>query len=537
MEPHTTRYLRVLSCICCRSLSPLEMCTKLNFFTIRSDIVPLPEAGAPRIKPLNIFVAMLVPFSTYDNLARRAAFVNMPFAFKQIIRACGTFRNNRAWITSKNINGHLPTSARDLHTSFNLAARVAFTLADIGEGIKEVHIKEWYVKVGDQVRQFDNICEVQSDKASVTITSRYDGTVSKLYYNVDDVALVGKPLVDIETDKAEEQQPEASSTEEQTARNEDLEVAQEQVVKSEDNTLEHADLPTDVSEQQILLCIPSVRRLAKELKVNLSEIKGTGKNGRILKEDVLNYINSKSAEEPTPSPESPEDTIEPIKGFQKVMVKTMTDSSKIPMFVYGDEIKVTKLSEIRRSLKDLPELAELKLSFMPFFIKAVSNALHRYPVVNSSVDEQCENIIYHKSHNIGIAMDTKVGLAVPVIKGVEGLGIVEITQELNRLIEIGREGNFQPNDMVGGTFAISNIGAIGGSYMKPLILPPQVAIIALGASQVLPRFDANKNLIAEEIVNISAAADHRIIDGATMARFTQALKKQIENPYLLFLNL
>lgn len=132
--------------------------------------------------------------------------------------------------------------------------------------------------------------------------------------------------------------------------------------------------------------------------------------------------------------------------------------------MYGDEIKVTKLSELRRSLKDLPELENVKLSFMPFFVKAVSNALRRYPIINASVDEDCDNIIHHKNHNIGIAMDTKVGLAVPVVKAVESLSIVEIARELNRLIGIGREGSIAPNDMVGGTFTVSNIGAVSNRH-------------------------------------------------------------------------
>ncbi|XP_018570898.1 lipoamide acyltransferase component of branched-chain alpha-keto acid dehydrogenase complex, mitochondrial [Anoplophora glabripennis] len=420
--------------------------------------------------------------------------------------------------------------ARQIHLCCNLAARVTFKLADIGEGIREVMVKEWYVNVGDKVSQFDNICEVQSDKASVTITSRYDGTISKLYYAVDDVALVGKPLVDIQTDQADEMQPQTLSTQ-------DEEVQENEPKKSEKDELAKYLITNEVlqsTEEQTSICIPSVRRLAKEHKINLSLIKGTGKHGRILKEDILEYITKK----PETKPVVPlEDRVEPIKGFKKVMVKTMTESLKIPSLMYGDEIKVTKLSELRKSLKDLSELENIKLSFLPFFIKAVSNALQRYPIINASVDENCENITYHKNHNIGIAMDTKVGLGVPIIKGVESLSIIEIAKELNRLIQSGRDGSFSPNDMVGGTFSVSNIGAIGGSYMQPIILPPQVAIIALGASQALPRFDENKNVISEEIVNISAVADHRIIDGATMGRFTQILKKQIENPYLLFLNL
>lgn len=172
---------------------------------------------------------------------------------------------------------------------------------------------------------------------------------------------------------------------------------------------------------------------------------------------------------------------------------------------------------------------------MPFFIKAASNALLKFPILNSSFDENY-NVIYKKSVNIGVAMDTKVGLAVPVIKNVQNLNTIEIAQALNRLMAAGKEGTFSSEDLVGGTFSISNIGVIGGTYTKPVIQPPQVGIIAIGRVKVVPTFDSSGNLKPEEVVYLSAAADHRLIDGATMANFITAIKKQIENPYLLFLN-
>jgi 2-oxoisovalerate dehydrogenase E2 component (dihydrolipoyl transacylase) len=404
---------------------------------------------------------------------------------------------------------------RNFYVSANYAGQVSFKLSDIGEGIREVTIKEWFVKVGDKVAQFDEICEVQSDKASVTITSRYDGIIKKLHYKIDETASVGRPLVDIETD-AEGQE-------------------QEKVQVTNEEPVEEKPIETSKNEPGMeVLCIPSVRRLAKEYKIDLSSVKGTGKAGRILKEDILKYLEKGAVHEV--SREVLHDKTEPIKGFQKAMFKTMTDALKIPHFVYSDEITVSKLSELRRTIKTLPEGQDLKLSFMPFFIKAASNALQRYPVLNATLDTSGENIVYKGQHNIGIAMDTKAGLAVPVIKNVQKLTIIEINNELNRLIASGRNGTFSPQDLSDGTFTISNIGAIGGTYMKPIIMTPQVAIIALGTSQVVPRFDDANNVIPVEVLNLSGAADHRIIDGATMARFVQTLKKQIQEPYLLFLN-
>ncbi|CAG9861892.1 unnamed protein product [Phyllotreta striolata] len=400
-----------------------------------------------------------------------------------------------------------------IHLYANRLSRVAFNLSDIGEGIREVVVKEWFVKAGDRVAQFDNICEVQSDKASVTITSRYDGVVAKLHYDVDETAFVGKPLVDIETENDGPETPE-------TAQDEVADTRKPTPINTE-------KLAPDNSGVQ---CIPSVRRLAKEHNLDLSKVPASGKNGRILKEDVLNYMSKAAADPPSASETS---TARPIRGFQKAMVKSMTEALKIPHFLYGDEILVNELTKIRKLLK---AKHDRKISSLPFFVKAVSNALARYPVINSSIDDRAENIVYHKHHNIGIAVDTADGLAVPVIKNVQNLSIFEINQELQRYIRDGKSGKFSLGDLSGGTFTISNIGSIGGTHLKPFILPPQAAIMALGRSRVLPRFDENGEVAAAEVVTISVSGDHRTIDGATMARFCTDVKNQLENPYLLFLN-
>lgn len=418
---------------------------------------------------------------------------------------------------------------RGLYTSPALAGNVAFKLSDIGEGIREVAVKEWFVKVGDKVKQFDNICEVQSDKASVTITSRYDGVVTKLHYKVDDTALVGQPLLDIDAEGEEGDVPEVAKTPEEPVKPKIIEEA----IKS-------PQVPSGPASYKRDICIPSVRRLAKEHNIDLTQVEGTGKDGRILKEDVLAYMKDPSTSR-VPIIQAPtlalHDKTEAIKGFRKAMVKTMTEANKIPTFVYSDEMAVTKLSKLRLEVKEEFLAQGIKISYMPFFIKAISNALVKYPILNATVDANCENVTYKASHNIGIAMDTKVGLAVPVISNCQSLTIVEIAKELNRLMTAGKTGSFDPKDLAGGTFTLSNIGAIGGTYTKPVILPPQVALLALGAAKLLPRFDKDMNVIPEEIVSLSGAADHRVVDGATMANFSNAFKRQIENPSLLFLNL
>ncbi|XP_032157303.1 lipoamide acyltransferase component of branched-chain alpha-keto acid dehydrogenase complex, mitochondrial [Mustela erminea] len=417
---------------------------------------------------------------------------------------------------------------------------VQFKLSDIGEGIREVTIKEWYVKEGDTVSQFDSICEVQSDKASVTITSRYDGVIKKLYYNLDDIAYVGKPLVDIETEA--------------------LKDSEEDVVETP--AVSHDEHTHQEIKGQKTLATPAVRRLAMENNIKLSEVVGSGKDGRILKEDILNYLEkqtgailppSPKAEIVPPAPKPKDRTIpipvskppvfigkdktEPIKGFHKAMVKTMSAALKIPHFGYCDEVDLTELVKLREELKSIASARGIKLTFMPFFLKAASLGLLQFPILNASVDENCQNITYKASHNIGIAMDTEQGLIVPNVKNVQMCSIFEIATELNRLQKLGSVGQLSTTDLTGGTFTLSNIGSIGGTYAKPVILSPEVAIGALGSIKALPRFNQEGEVYKAQIMNVSWSADHRIIDGATMSRFSNLWKSYLENPAYMLLDL
>uniref|UniRef100_I3JA76 Dihydrolipoamide acetyltransferase component of pyruvate dehydrogenase complex n=1 Tax=Oreochromis niloticus TaxID=8128 RepID=I3JA76_ORENI len=418
---------------------------------------------------------------------------------------------------------------------------VQFKLSDIGEGIMEVTVKEWYVKEGDKVSQFDSICEVQSDKASVTITSRYDGVIKKLYYDADATAFVGKPLVDIET--------ESGSGE--VIQEED--VVETPAMAREEHT--HQEIKGHKTQ-----ATPAVRRLAMENNIKLSEVVGTGRDGRILKEDILNFlakqtgailpptpfqeiqtpppapaaapaaakpVSTKVAVKPPPATPKPvftgKDVTEPLKGFQKAMVKTMTVALKIPHFGYCDEVDLSRLVALRSELKPLTESRGVRLSYMPFFIK-VGVLTVVFPVIQAS-------------HNIGLAMDTSQGLLVPNVKNVQLLSVFEIALELNRLQVLGASGQLGTADLMGGTFTLSNIGSIGGTYAKPVILPPEVAIGALGKIQVLPRFDAAGQVVRAHIMKVSWSADHRIIDGATMCRFSNLWREYLENPASMVLDL
>jgi 2-oxoisovalerate dehydrogenase E2 component (dihydrolipoyl transacylase) len=211
--------------------------------------------------------------------------------------------------------------------------------------------------------------------------------------------------------------------------------------------------------------------------------------------------------------------------------------STIPHFTVSEEIEMDKLIEARALLRTEFADASVKLSFMPFFIKALSMAIKSYPILNSQVNDDCTELTYYADHNIGIAVDSKIGLMVPNIKGVQNLSLMQIAKEVNRLVDAARLGRLASDDLKGGTISISNIGVLGGTVSTPVINKPEVAIVALGKTQRLPRFDEHDQVQAVNVMQISWSGDHRVIDGATMVRFNNVWKSYLENPLLMLADL
>ncbi|KAG1058121.1 hypothetical protein G6F43_000065 [Rhizopus delemar] len=423
--------------------------------------------------------------------------------------------------------------ARPFHASYRQEAVKSFLLADIGEGITECEVIQWFVEPGSEVNEFDKICEVQSDKASVEISSRFSGKVLKLHHNLHDIAKVGSPLVDIDTpEEDEEQLPETKVPSEQ--------VKETKVIKVEDQ--DRAKL----SEESIL-ATPAVRRVAREKNIDLSKVIGTGKDGRILKDDVFAYADSTqpgNVKQQAASIDLKEGgRAEALNMIQKAMFKSMTQSLGIPQFGYKDDIELDATTKYRAALNKHiaahPDLYSFKkMTYLPIFIKCLSVALTRYPILNAKLEGDISDlnairVLYRPSHNIGIAMDTPQGLIVPNVKDVQTKTIFEIASDIHRLQELAKANALSVADMKGGTITLSNIGTIGGTYTSPVIISSELAIVALGRIQKLPRFDEQDRVVAKHVMPVSWSADHRIIDGATMARFGNYWKNLIENPALL----
>jgi 2-oxoisovalerate dehydrogenase E2 component (dihydrolipoyl transacylase) len=399
-----------------------------------------------------------------------------------------------------------------------------FILPDIGEGIVECEVVKWLVAEGQNILEDQPVVEVMTDKALVEIPSKYSGVVTKFYYAEGNIAKVHSPLFAMQVIEDETPQ-ELSSTI-------DSEIKSIEVKSSNDITTSSQIKPNAPKENTVkALASPAVRRLARELEVDLSQIAGSGDKGRVLKDDLIGTSTPDVQPVIVTPITSGGKRVETIRGIQAAMAKHMMHSVfTVPHFTVSEEIQLDKLIDARSQLKEAFVKEGVKLSFMPFFIKAMSLALQQFPIINSQVNDNCTEITYFDDHNIGIAVDSKIGLVVPNIKAVQHLSLFEIAQKVNELISFAREGKLKNTDLKGGTISISNIGVLGGTVATPVINAPESAIVALGKIQRLPRFDENDIVKAVNIMHVSWSGDHRVIDGATMVKFNNVWKSYLENP-------
>jgi len=425
----------------------------------------------------------------------------------------------------------------------------------IKTGIRECEIIQWFVEPEARIEEWDKLCEVQSDKASVEITSKFAGVIKKLHYEAGEMAKVGQPLVDIDIQGEIKEEDMAALAEPGEG-----EESQAETEPSKAQSIGKTQAPSTPSARETVsppkgkhaaLATPAVRHLTKELDVRIEEVNGTGRDGRVLKDDVYQFakqrdsvpISSTQSSLPATVPQT--ETPTKLSNTQYQMFKTMTHSLAIPHFLYADEINFSNLSELRarlnKSLGKSPVNEISKISYMPFVIKAVSMSIQRYPILNARVDMDPGSgrpvLVMRSQHNIGVAIDTPSGLMVPVIKNVSNLDIVSVAAELNRLQSLAAEGKLSSKDLSGGTITVSNIGNIGGTYVSPVIVDKEVAILGMGKMRTAPAFDENGEVVKKQICNFSWSADHRVIDGATMARAAEVVRGFVEDPDSMVMHL
>lgn len=423
-----------------------------------------------------------------------------------------------------------------------------FILPDIGEGIVECEVVKWLIAEGDEIEEDQPVVEVMTDKALVEITAPEAGRVTRLYCKQQENAQVHAPLFaytpSSQGDEVAENTHEAADdqgNDNQKSNKEPSATATPPKIAPQPAEAEPA---TGFGLQERIPASPAVRRLVRELGVTLAEIPGSGKDGRVLKEDIRAFEKSdeNGARTQTAAPTEHKPTgevrVESIKGVQAVMARRMVESATtIPHFSYGDEIDVTELLALRERLKPQAEQHGTRLTLMALIMKAMALAVQAHPVLNSRLEGDGKEIHYQPHCNIGMAVDSQTGLIVPNVKRVEQLSVLEIAVEVARLTKAARDGRVNQADLKDGTISISNIGALGGTYAAPIINLPEVAIVALGRTQHLPRFDESGNVVSRAIMTITWSGDHRIIDGGTIARFCNLWKSYLQEPQIMLLHM
>lgn len=435
-----------------------------------------------------------------------------------------------------------------------------FKLPDIGEGIHEGEIVKWFIKPGDKVQEDDVLCEVQNDKAVVEIPSPVEGTVEKIFVEEGTVAVVGDVLVSFDAPGYEDVQFKGEHGEEKTEAQVQSTLESGQDVEKQAAPSEKQDSQTgagnqdqvdDVSDKRII-AMPSVRKFARENGVNIQKVTGSGKNGRVLKEDIESFMNGgsqqeaapeqaeekaaeqKAAPQPIPAGEYPE-TREKMSGIRKAISKAMVNSKHTaPHVTLMDEVDVTKLVAHRKKFKEVAAEKGIKLTFLPYVVKALTSALREYPALNTSLDDATSEIIHKHYYNIGIAADTERGLLVPVVKDADRKSMFAISNEINELAGKARDGKLAPNEMKGASCTISNIGSAGGQWFTPVINHPEVAILGIGRIAEKP-IVRDGEIVAAPVLALSLSFDHRMIDGATGQNALNHIKRLLNDPELLLM--
>ena len=403
-------------------------------------------------------------------------------------------------------------------------------LPDLGEGIEGADVSEISVSIGDKVSSDDTVLVLESDKASMEIPAENNGTVKEILVSVGDTIKTGQALLKIESLEAEQKE---QKDEPQKIKNSPK--PEKEPTPSPAETIEPS--LSDVGATNSVFASPGVRRLSRELGINLETIKGTGDKGRITKDDLNAYIKMQmllsSGELPAPKPIidfSKWGNIEKQKltKIQRITGKRLQSAwQSIPHVTQFDEADITELSEHR---KDLNTKKKTKLTFLPFLMKAAIKVLREMPKFNSSLDNEEENLVIKNYYNIGIAVDTPSGLVVPVVKDVDKKTIYELSEELKDLSQRARIKKLKPNEMTGGTFTISSLGGIGGKFFTPIINPPEVAILGISKSWWDNNYDQKtKKQVLKYIMPFSLSYDHRVIDGAAGAAFTKSFSSALSD--------
>lgn len=422
-----------------------------------------------------------------------------------------------------------------------------FKFPDIGEGLDEGTIAEWYVEKGQEVKMGEALVKMETDKVVTDIPSPKSGIISMIFGKVGETINVGDPLVEIdlpgingEEAQAEAAKPEFDDAEEGAAVVGTLEVAGNAAFLPASDEIEvESEADQDKKVRKKALATPVARAMAKELGVDIHEVQGTGPAGRVMKSDIQSYHdkrqNLESSVGKRAEPQDLEVEVVQLSQIRKAIARNMIQSKhQAAHMTVFDEVEVSKLVEIRKNYKERLAKEDIKLSYLPFVLKAAAQALKEFPSLNSEMDLEGGKLFLKKYYNIGIAVDTEEGLVVPVINNVDQKSIKELAVDVNEISEKSRERTLTMDDMKNGSFTITSFGSIGGQFAVPVINYPQAAILGVGRivekpvvkdGQVVPGF----------VLPLSISVDHRIVDGGEVARFINRLMEFLGDPISLIM--
>ena len=442
------------------------------------------------------------------------------------------------------------------------------TLPDVGEGIESGTVVGVLVKEGDRINKDQPLVELETDKAVVEVPSSAAGVVKQVNVKEGQEAKIGSVLVVIEEGEGAEVGPAEAAPDEgaaapaaeaqpkadeapPTQAAEQPSAASERPAQAQQSSGNGAARPAadDESPDRLVPAAPSVRRLARELGVDIHQVNGTGVLGRISASDVRNAaggvapVGATAAQQAPSAPPLPdfsrygETERSAMSGVRKATLRAMTTAwGTVPMVTHFDQADITELEVLRKRYQPLAEEVEAKLTPTAILLKVVASALRRFPDFNASIDVEKLEVVHKKYVNVGVAVDTDAGLLVPVIKNADQKGMIELAKELGEMAEKARDRKLTLEEMQGGNFSISNLGGIGGVGFTPIVTPPEVAILGVSRASVQPVWNKqSESFEPKTIMPLSLTYDHRLIDGAAAARFLRWICMALEEPFLVAL--
>ncbi|UOQ92063.1 2-oxo acid dehydrogenase subunit E2 [Halobacillus shinanisalinarum] len=414
-------------------------------------------------------------------------------------------------------------------------------LHDIGEGMHEAEILHYFVKKGEPVKNDAPLVEIQTDKMTAELTAPSDGIIGDIKFELGEVVEVGTTILTITTD-----QKEPSPNLEPTVKASPSEASGGVATQPATRTLDRW-LPMNR-----VMASPHTRRVARENDVNIKNVTGTGRAGRVLDEDIFAYIEAQTQAAPVAEEKSHQDEVViqnskevdetvqtiPFKGRRKQIAKKMTQSLyTAPHVTHFDEVDMTELLHLKKQLKEgTTRQPGISISVAAFFIKALQLSLEEFPIFNSKLDEEKEEIYLESSYNIGLATGTDKGLIVPVLKNVENLSLVEIHEQMKTLTKKATENKLSGQDLRGGTFTISNVGPMGSTGATPILNYPETGLMAFHKTKKMPVV-INDEIVIREMMNVTLTFDHRVADGSQSIAFTNKFIDYIEKPHLMLVEL